>query len=166
VIGLGNPPVGDDAFGSRVLKPLRSQAAWALRHAELVDAHADLLGLIDRFPDYERVILVAAFLDPAAELGNPGRVALADEEALAAWPETSPSAHQLSPSWPSGSSAASIRRQQPEFAWWRAWRRSTRVAFGRKRGGFALSAAAVRERLGSQSDRQAEGTGEKSDSGR
>jgi len=76
---------------------LRSGVPNALPHAELVDAHTDLLGLIDRFPAYERVVLVDAILDPAEKLGGPGSVVLVDEESMVAWPEASPSAHQFSP---------------------------------------------------------------------
>jgi hydrogenase maturation protease len=97
VIGLGNSLIGDDAFGSRVVERLRSGTPDALPHAELVEAHTDLLELIDRFPAYERVVLVDAVLDPSGKLGSPGRVVLADEESMAAWSEASPSAHQFSP---------------------------------------------------------------------
>ena len=97
VIGLGNSLIGDDAFGSNVVERLRSGVPNALPHAELVDAHTDLLGLIDRFTAYERVVLVDAILDPAEKLGSPGHVVLVDEESMVAWSEASPSAHQFSP---------------------------------------------------------------------
>jgi hydrogenase maturation protease len=97
VIGLGNSLIGDDAFGSGVVERLRSADPDTLPHAELVDAHTDLLALIDRFLSYERVVLVDAILDPSEKLGSHGRVVLVDEESMVTWSEASPSAHQYSP---------------------------------------------------------------------
>ncbi len=97
IIGLGNPLMGKDAFGTRVLERLLDEDPASLRQADLVDAHTDLLGRIDSFPAYERVVLIDAILDPDAKLGGAGRVVLLDEETLSLWPDTSPSVHELSP---------------------------------------------------------------------
>lgn len=97
VIGLGNPLLGDDAFGPRVIERLRLEAPGSLQDADLVDAHTDLLGQIDRFPAYEQVVLVDAILVPGERELHTGHVMLLDEETLQALSETSPSVHQLSP---------------------------------------------------------------------
>ena len=97
VIGLGNPLMGDDAFGSRVIQRLRREASNSPLQADLVDAHTDLLGQIDQFPAYERVVLVDAILDPEQKVGSAGQVVLLEEQTMRTWPETSSSAHQLAP---------------------------------------------------------------------
>ena len=97
IIGLGNPLMGKDAFGTRVIERLLQENPASLQHADLADAHTDLLSRIDSFPAYERVVLIDAILDPDAKIGSAGRVVLLDEETLSLWPETSPSVHQLSP---------------------------------------------------------------------
>jgi len=97
IIGLGNPLMGKDAFGIRVLERLLDEDPASLRQADLADAHADLLSRIDSFPAYERVVLIDAILDPDAKIGSAGCVVLLDEETLSLWPDTSPSVHQLSP---------------------------------------------------------------------
>jgi len=97
IIGLGNPLIGADAFGPRVIEHLRREDPGSVRFADLVDAHTDLLGQIESFPAYARVVLVDAILDPGARVGNPGEVVLVEEDTLSAWPEASPGIHQLSP---------------------------------------------------------------------
>jgi hydrogenase maturation protease len=97
IIGLGNPLIGADAFGPRVIEHLRREDPGSVRSADLVDAHTDLLGQIESFPAYARVVLVDAILDPGARVGNPGDVVLVAEDTLSAWPESSPGMHQLSP---------------------------------------------------------------------
>jgi len=97
IIGLGNPLMGKDAFGSRVIEHLLQENPASLRHVDLADAHTDLLSRIGAFPAYECVVLIDAILDPDEKLGRAGCVVLLGEEALSLWPETSPSVHQLSP---------------------------------------------------------------------
>ena len=95
VIGLGNPLSCDDAFGLAVLDRLAQQKSASA--AELVRAGTDLIGQIDLFRTYSRVILVDTLLDPDAGLGRRGEVIAFEEEAFQAWPATSPSVHQFSP---------------------------------------------------------------------
>ncbi|MGD0309892.1 MAG: hydrogenase maturation protease [Acidobacteriota bacterium] len=97
IIGLGNPLISADAFGPRVIECLRREDSGSVRSADLIDAHTDLLGQIESFPAYARVVLVDAILDPGARVGNPGEVVLVDEDTLVAWPEASTGIHQLSP---------------------------------------------------------------------
>ena len=97
IIGLGNPLIGADAFGPRVIERLRCEDPGLVRFADLVDTHTDLLCQIENFPNHERVVLVDAILDPEARVGNPGEVVLVEEDTLLKWPETSPGIHQLSP---------------------------------------------------------------------
>jgi hydrogenase maturation protease len=97
VIGLGNPLLGDDAFGPRVIERLRLEAAGSLHDADLLDAYTDLLGQIDLFPAYEQVVLVDAILIPEGRESRIGQVQVLDEEAVQALPATSPSVHQFSP---------------------------------------------------------------------
>jgi len=97
VIGLGNPLMGDDAFGPRVIERLRRETPDSLRYADLADAHTDLLTQIARFPAYRRVVLVDAVIYPQECAGSAGNIVVLDEETIQAWPETSPSVHQLSP---------------------------------------------------------------------
>jgi Ni,Fe-hydrogenase maturation factor len=52
---------------------------------------------METFAGYDRVVLVDAILDPDGKLGQPGSISIFDEEAFLAWPETSPSVHQISP---------------------------------------------------------------------
>jgi Ni,Fe-hydrogenase maturation factor len=52
---------------------------------------------LDRFPDYERVIIVDALLDPESRLGNPGDLLVLEESDLVSLSSLSSSAHQLSP---------------------------------------------------------------------
>ena len=92
VIALGNTLCGDDGFGPEVLARLRDDALLSAR-VELLLAGTDLVGTIDLFPCYERVVLIDAVLDPA----RAGTVQVFEEEALARWPAPAPSGHQLSP---------------------------------------------------------------------
>jgi hydrogenase maturation protease len=97
IVGLGNPLSGDDAFGSRVLEHLQQNAAALPPGAILLDAHTDLLNLIEDFTKYDRVLIIDAVLDPEGKLGPPGKITLLDETQFQSWPETSPSIHQMSP---------------------------------------------------------------------
>lgn len=63
----------------------------------LINAGTDLLNYIESFPEYDRVVLVDAILDPDGKMGPPGRIALLDEEDLSSWQEGARSAHQVSP---------------------------------------------------------------------
>ncbi len=95
VLALGNPLAGDDGFGSLVLEQLQRAA---LPPAILLqDASTDLLSRIADFPEYSQVVLIDTILDPEGKLGKPGPIAVYDEAAFIAWPETSPSVHQVSP---------------------------------------------------------------------
>jgi hydrogenase maturation protease len=97
VLGLGNSLIGDDAFGSKVVAQLRSAANVPLPHAELGDAHTDLLGRIDGFSEFECIVLVDAILDPGRKLGPSGSVVLVDEKSMQDWPKDSSGVHRLSP---------------------------------------------------------------------
>jgi hydrogenase maturation protease len=92
VVGLGNPLAGDDGFGGAVVERLR-RAGGLPAQVRLLDAGTDLLGQIQDFAGYDRVVLV----DAALGEGRPGEVAIYREEAFDDWPDTSPSSHQLSP---------------------------------------------------------------------
>jgi hydrogenase maturation protease len=97
LVALGNPLIGDDGFGPRVLERLQEAPASLPAGVTLVDAGTDLLNQIESFALYDRVVLVDSILDPEGKLGPPGRVALLDEERFLAFSGTSQSAHQLSP---------------------------------------------------------------------
>lgn len=96
VIALGNPLAGDDAFGPRVLECLLQEGADQ-RGIDLLDAHTDLLGAIDRFPEYGLVVVVDAVLDPAGTVGKPGEIVVLGEDDLRSWPDHSPNIHRVSP---------------------------------------------------------------------
>ena len=95
--GLGNPLSGDDGFGARVLEQLRRSSPELPSGVSLADAHTDLLNHIEDFAGYDRIVLIDAILDPEGKLGLPGQIASFDEAAFLAWPESSPSVHQVSP---------------------------------------------------------------------
>jgi hydrogenase maturation protease len=97
ILGIGNPLMGSDAFGGRVIERLLEEMPAAARDVDVADAHTDLLGRIDSLAAYARVVLIDAVLDPDAKLGDAGSVVVLEEETLRLWPETSPSAHQVSP---------------------------------------------------------------------
>ncbi len=97
IIGLGNSLIGDDAFGPRVVQRLLSEAAALPADAEVIEAHTDLLGMVDQFEAYKRVVLVDAVLDPEGKLGDAGSAIVFEEQALASWPVNPSSAHQISP---------------------------------------------------------------------
>ena len=88
VLALGNPLMGDDAFGARVLERLPPRGGVEVR-----DAHTDLLGRIDDFIACDLVILV----DAVVGVGRPGEVKVFDEAAFSCWDAPSPSVHQVSP---------------------------------------------------------------------
>lgn len=89
VLGLGNPLAGDDSFGLRVLERLRRNPPPA---ADLADAHTDLFPWIEKFQDYDLVILVDALLSEGA-----GRILTLGEDDLDGFSDASPSVHQISP---------------------------------------------------------------------
>jgi hydrogenase maturation protease len=92
VVALGNPLVGADGFGAAVLDRVRGLPG--LREvADVLDAHTDLLGQIERLAQYQRVILVDAIVGREPS----GRVDVYDERRFAEWPDTSPGCHQISP---------------------------------------------------------------------
>jgi hydrogenase maturation protease len=95
VIGLGNPLRGDDGFGSRVLDLLEKAAPHP--NAEFKDVHTDLLGEIENFVNYDRVLLIDAILDPDKKLGQTGRILMLGEDAFLSWSESSHGVHQMSP---------------------------------------------------------------------
>jgi len=97
VLGIGNPLLGDDAFGPSVIERLRLEPAGMLPQVDLVDAHADLLGQIDRFAAFEHVVLVDAILVGEGGIASTDLVVTLEEEHMEAWPEASPGVHQLSP---------------------------------------------------------------------
>lgn len=80
-----------------MIERLRVEAPHLLPQADIVDAHTDLLGQIDRFAAYERVVLVDAILVPDENPASAGLVVLVEEASTETWPESSPGAHQLSP---------------------------------------------------------------------
>ena len=91
VLALGNPQQGADGFGPAVADRLR-RAGGPPDGVEIVDAHTDLLAHLDRFAQYDRVVLVDAVLG-----GARGEVTVVDEETLATWDERSPGSHSVSP---------------------------------------------------------------------
>jgi hydrogenase maturation protease len=92
VLGLGNPLLGEDGFGSAVIELLRQRPDLSAA-VDLVDAHTDLLAQVETLGSYDEVVLV----DVVIGAGPPGDVAVVDEETFMRWPETSPSCHQISP---------------------------------------------------------------------
>lgn len=92
VVALGNPLAGSDGFGAAVLERVR-----AIRNvgdvADLLDAHTDLLGQIDRLARYQRVILIDALLGVEPS----GQVVVYEEDRFAGWSDTSSGCHQISP---------------------------------------------------------------------
>ena len=67
VIGLGNPDRGDDGVGVRVAEALASDHPPGVA---LKTRTGDMLGLIDDWDGYERVLCI----DAAAPMGAPGRI--------------------------------------------------------------------------------------------
>jgi len=94
VVALGNNLMGDDGFGPAVLARLR-QDARVTTATDLLDAHTDLLGHLERFAGRERVILIDVVLDP--DPGTEPGVVVLQEDLFASWPQASPSCHQLTP---------------------------------------------------------------------
>ncbi len=92
VVGLGSPLSRADAFGLEVLERLECRKSQLPCAVDLVRAGTDLIGLIDRFPAYDHVILVDAVLGRGAA----GVIAFR-EEAFQQWPDSSSSVHQISP---------------------------------------------------------------------
>ena len=92
VLGLGNPLLGEDGFGSAVIAWLRRRPDLPPA-VDLLDAHTDLLAHLDTFGTYDEVVLVDAVIGS----GPFGDVAVVDEETFMRWPEASPSCHQISP---------------------------------------------------------------------
>jgi hydrogenase maturation protease len=92
VLGLGNPLLGEDGFGSAVIEMLRQRPDLSAA-VDLVDAHTDLLAQVETLGSYDEVVLV----DVVIGAGHPGDVEVVDEETFMRWPETSPSCHQISP---------------------------------------------------------------------
>lgn len=92
VLGLGNPLLGEDGFGSAVIELLRQRPDLSAA-VDLVDAHTDLLAQVETLGSYDEVVLV----DVVIGAGHPGDVEVVDEETFMRWPETSPSCHQISP---------------------------------------------------------------------
>lgn len=92
VLGLGNPLLGEDGFGSAVIEMLRRRPDLPAA-VDLVDAHTDLLAQLETLGSYDEVVLV----DVVIGAGHPGDIAVVDEETFMRWPETSPSCHQISP---------------------------------------------------------------------
>jgi hydrogenase maturation protease len=92
VLGLGNPLLGEDGFGSAVIELLRQRPGLSAA-VDLVDAHTDLLAQVETLGSYDEVVLV----DVVIGGGHPGVVEVVDEETFMRWPETSPSCHQISP---------------------------------------------------------------------
>jgi hydrogenase maturation protease len=90
VLGLGNRLAGADGFGPAVVEALAA-AGDRPPGVDLVDAHADLLGSLDRFEGREHVVLVDAVLDA----NGPG-VAVFDEETFSSWETRSTGVHGLS----------------------------------------------------------------------
>jgi len=103
VLGLGNPLLGEDGFGSAVIELLRQRPDLSAA-VDLVDAHTDLLAQVETLGSYDEVVLVDVVVSapgtpkPDGEGGgHPGDVEVVDEETFMRWPETSPSCHQISP---------------------------------------------------------------------
>ncbi len=97
IIGLGNPIKGDDGFGTLVLSTLHGQGLGLIPGVTLVNAHTDLINHIESFAYYDRIILIDAVLDSDGSKGVPGALVVVEEKEFLAWPEASPSVHQVSP---------------------------------------------------------------------
>ena len=91
VVGLGNPLLGADGFGSAVVERLRARADLP-PGTTLLDANTDLLGCLDRFDRFERVILVDAFVGGVAT----GAVTIVDEPTFSQWSSDAPDSHAMS----------------------------------------------------------------------
>ena len=92
---MGNPLAVEDSFGPRVLQRIR--AAFDLPDVDLLDAHTDLLGHIDRLASYPLVVIVDALLDPAGKVAAAGSLVILDEVRLLSLPDEAHSIHQISP---------------------------------------------------------------------
>jgi hydrogenase maturation protease len=91
VVALGNPLMGPDGFGAAVLERVRLLPGLS-EVADVLDAHTDLLGQLDRLARYQRVVLIDSILG-----GKSSGVRVYAEEQFADWPDASPGCHQLSP---------------------------------------------------------------------
>ncbi len=91
IVGLGNPLLGDDGFGSRVAHRLR-RARGAGVAFDVVEAGTDLAGRLDALAAYATVVLVDALLDET----NAGTVRRLGEAELVRWDGRSRSVHELS----------------------------------------------------------------------
>ncbi len=96
-MGLGNPLGGDDAFGPLVLERLVRPGTPSMLEADLICAQTDLLGYLDLFSGYDLIVLIDAILDPEMRMAPPGEVVTLAEECWTDFPDSSPSAHQVSP---------------------------------------------------------------------
>ena len=92
VVGLGNPLMGDDGFGAAVLERLR-QGSGLDPAADMLNAHTDLLGRLDRFAHYDQVVLVDTLVDGE----RCGEVVVRGEDSFDALSHDSPGSHQISP---------------------------------------------------------------------
>ncbi len=90
VLGLGNPLAGADGFGPAVIERLRASGDLPAG-VELVDAHTDLLGCIDRFPGCDHVVLVDAVI-ASTDRG----IGVFTEETFSSWNDRSTDVHGLS----------------------------------------------------------------------
>lgn len=90
IVALGNPYFGEDAFGSAVMRELERGRRIG---ADLLEAGTDLLASLDRFCEYDEVILIDTVIDPS----RAGQVRTIEQEELLEWPEASPTCHSLSP---------------------------------------------------------------------
>jgi hydrogenase maturation protease len=75
VIGLGNPLVGDDGVGCRLVRRFARDPVFR-QQAEFVVGGSDLLRLSHLLEGRERVVLIDAMMDEALE---PGTVSVHDE---------------------------------------------------------------------------------------
>jgi len=74
VLGMGNPLMGDDAFGSFVIQELKKQPEI---NADLIDAGTDSAAVLDVFLKYRYVILIDA-VDFKAKPGSLCRISFHD----------------------------------------------------------------------------------------
>jgi hydrogenase maturation protease len=91
VVGVGSPLQGLDGFGPAVIARLQARTDLP-GGTTLLDANTDLLGCLDRFAAFQRVIVVDAFVGGSGDAD----VAVVPESEIADWSVESPDSHAVS----------------------------------------------------------------------
>lgn len=92
ILGIGNPLFGNDGFGQAVIEVLAHDKGLQ-EFADIEDAGTDLLNWIEKFSNYDVVVVVDVALSP----DNRGNILVLDEKALAEWQGLGLDAHAFSP---------------------------------------------------------------------